>query len=124
MLPTTPAANGGGVCALWRSIPAQCTPSPAASQRAGRGPARAARTIWRMDSAPPQTSIPTSTSTPIPAAPLIFWLDAPQGADDPQPPAPALLGGKGASLVRLVRAGLPVPPGFVILPAAFAAPAG
>ncbi|HEX2324593.1 MAG TPA: PEP/pyruvate-binding domain-containing protein, partial [Chloroflexota bacterium] len=43
--------------------------------------------------------------------------------DDPQPPAPALLGGKGASLVRLVRAGLPVPPGFVILPAAFAAPA-
>jgi hypothetical protein len=76
-----------------------------------------------MDSAPPQTATATATATSIPTAPLISWLDAPQGVDDPQPPAPALLGGKGASLVRLVRAGLPVPPGFVILPAAFAAPA-
>ena len=31
----------------------------------------------------------------------------------------ALAGGKGGSLARLFQAGFPVPPGFVILPAAF-----
>jgi pyruvate, orthophosphate dikinase len=36
------------------------------------------------------------------------------GFDDADPEAVELLGGKGAGLVRLSRAGLPVPPGFIV----------
>lgn len=45
----------------------------------------------------------------------IVWFDALSRADV------ALAGGKGANLGELTRAGLPVPPGFVITPAAFLA---
>ena len=50
------------------------------------------------------------------AAGAVAWLD--------RPPAGAALGGKADSLARILRAGLPVPPGFVILPAAFEPPDG
>ncbi len=41
--------------------------------------------------------------------------------DDPRAEDPALSGGKGASLSRWLRAGLPVPPGLVVTPAAYRA---
>lgn len=46
--------------------------------------------------------------------PLIHWFSDPACTDV------RLAGGKGASLSRLVAAGLPVPPGFVVSAAAFA----
>jgi rifampicin phosphotransferase len=54
-------------------------------------------------------------STELAADTFIHWLDDPK---DPNGDLGAL-GGKAASLVRLMRAGLPVPSGFVILPDAF-----
>jgi len=62
---------------------------------------------------------PTSSTTPTPpttpTSPLICWLPGDDGA-------PLLLvGGKGANLARLVRAGFPVPNGFVITTAAYRA---
>lgn len=44
----------------------------------------------------------------------IIWLGDPAGA------SADAAGGKGASLSRMVGAGIPVPPGFVVVPAAFA----
>jgi pyruvate,water dikinase len=52
-------------------------------------------------------------TTPVRAA-VIRWLDAPREAEDS-----SALGGKAAPLARLLAAGLPVPPGFVITPDAF-----
>jgi phosphohistidine swiveling domain-containing protein len=46
---------------------------------------------------------------------VVRWLDGDA--------APEVLGGKAGALARLVAAGLPVPPGFVILPEAFPAAA-
>src|SRR5436190_3337697 len=71
----------------------------------------------------PRSAAPSPTTHPTdglaagvaPGAHLVHWLDA---SDEPTGGI-AALGGKAASLVRLLRAGLPVPPGFVILPAAF-----
>lgn len=48
-------------------------------------------------------------------AALVRWFDDPACADVTQ------AGGKGASVARLATAGLPVPPGFVVTSAAFAA---
>lgn len=57
----------------------------------------------------------SSTSSTSAASPLICWI---QTTDD----APlALVGGKGANLVRLARAGFPVPDGFIITTAAYRA---
>jgi pyruvate,water dikinase len=54
----------------------------------------------------------TSSARPSPAAaPFVQWLEAPED--------PPLLGGKAGPLARALAAGLPVPPGFVISPAAF-----
>lgn len=54
---------------------------------------------------------------PAPGAEQLFVLPL----DDPRCCAVALSGGKGASLAEMVRAGLPVPPGFVVTSSAFAA---
>jgi pyruvate,water dikinase len=50
---------------------------------------------------------------PEPLQPVVRWIDD-LGLDDR-----ASVGGKGASLGELTRAGIPVPPGFVILTDAF-----
>ncbi len=43
-----------------------------------------------------------------------FGMDAPHGAPDGEPARIDILGGKGASLAEMTRAGFPVPPGFTI----------
>src|SRR5690349_10492577 len=54
-------------------------------------------------------------STPYPTLPMICTLRGPDKAPI------TLVGGKGANLARLVRAGFPVPEGFVITTAAYRA---
>ena len=55
---------------------------------------------------------PSAAAPPHRSTPLIQWLDDPKDH--------ALLGGKAGPLARALAAGLPVPPGFVVCPAAFA----
>ncbi|RKH18511.1 phosphoenolpyruvate synthase [Corallococcus sp. CA047B] len=62
----------------------------------------------------PHTEEPAETPSPEPARPpSILWFEALSREDV------ARAGGKGANLGEMTRAGLPVPPGFVITAAAF-----
>ncbi|MBZ4330306.1 phosphoenolpyruvate synthase [Corallococcus sp. AS-1-12] len=63
-------------------------------------------------SLPPEPSLQTPEPRPAPP-PSILWFDSLSREDVAQ------AGGKGANLGELTRAGLPVPPGFVITAAAF-----
>jgi phosphoenolpyruvate synthase/pyruvate phosphate dikinase len=47
------------------------------------------------------------------SAPLIVWLEDNEALD------PILAGGKAVGLAKLVRAGIPVPPGFVLTSEAY-----
>jgi pyruvate,water dikinase len=58
------------------------------------------------------TTLPTAGAPPAPPA-TIAWFDQLGREDGPR------AGGKGANLGELTRAGLPVPPGFVILAGAY-----
>ena len=62
---------------------------------------------------PEATAAPAGPVEPDTAAPLTMWFDEARPEDDPK------LGGKCASLARLVRAGAPVPGGFAVTTTAY-----
>ncbi|MFB1481667.1 phosphoenolpyruvate synthase [Corallococcus sp. RDP092CA] len=66
-----------------------------------------------MDPSLPPEPSPQELETPPAPPPTILWFDALSREDVAQ------AGGKGANLGELTRAGLPVPPGFVISAVAF-----
>jgi pyruvate,water dikinase len=59
------------------------------------------------------TDVPDSAASTVSATGLVAWFEELSRADVPR------VGGKGANLGELTRAGLPVPPGFVITAQAY-----
>src|SRR5918996_1258847 len=98
MRPSTGSTQGSGTTSR-RPCSSPCTTSGSSSTRICSGPsARRARSE-------------SMTAVDHTSAPVARWV---YRFNDADPEAVALLGGKGAGLARMSRAGLPVPPGFII----------